>query len=108
MIQIFCHQVSTLMGFTWIFGFVAAFVGEGWLWYVFIVINSLQGVYIFVAFIANQRVWKLLQERFVTRPSHRPSAATSSLTTGSFSRHRSAESDKSNRDVGMKSLEEKR
>ena len=103
--QIFRHQVSTLMGFTWIFGFVAAFVGEGWMWYVFIVLNSLQGVYIFVAFIANHRVWKLLRERFV---SLRPSTANSSRTTRSPSHQISAESDKGNRDFGMKLLDDKR
>eukprot|EP00057_Strongylocentrotus_purpuratus_P016624 XP_011671098.1 PREDICTED: uncharacterized protein LOC100889522 [Strongylocentrotus purpuratus] len=52
-------KISTLLGFTWLFGFVAAFAGVSALWYVFIILNSLQGVYIFLAFMANKRVLHL-------------------------------------------------
>ena len=51
--------MSTLLGFTWIFGFMAAFADVAALWYVFIIFNSLQGVYIFIAFMCNKRVFKL-------------------------------------------------
>ncbi len=47
------------MGFTWIFAFAAAFSGVATLWYIYIVINSLQGVYIFLAFIVNTRIGRL-------------------------------------------------
>ncbi|XP_054754587.2 uncharacterized protein LOC129260655 [Lytechinus pictus] len=52
-------KISTLLGFTWLFGFVAAFAGVPALWYIFIILNSLQGVYIFLAFMANKRVYHL-------------------------------------------------
>ncbi|XP_071506037.1 uncharacterized protein [Diadema antillarum] len=52
-------KISTLMGFTWILGFVAAFAGVGVLWYIFIILNSLQGVYIMIAFIFNKRIYEL-------------------------------------------------
>jgi hypothetical protein len=47
-------RIASLMGFTWIFGFAAPF---GWqlLWYPFVALNSLQGVYIALAFALNKR-----------------------------------------------------
>eukprot|EP00057_Strongylocentrotus_purpuratus_P027644 XP_011682118.1 PREDICTED: uncharacterized protein LOC105446693 [Strongylocentrotus purpuratus] len=57
-------KMSTLLGFTWIFGFVAAFADVTALWYIFIILNSLQGVYIFIAFICNKRVFKLWRDSF--------------------------------------------
>ncbi len=47
------------MGFTWIFAFVAAFTGMEAFWYIYIVLNSFQGLYIFLAFTANSMVWDL-------------------------------------------------
>ncbi|XP_041476891.1 uncharacterized protein LOC121425632 isoform X1 [Lytechinus variegatus] len=55
-------KMSTLLGFTWVFGFIAAFAGVTALWYIFIILNSLQGVYIFIAFVCNQRVLILWKE----------------------------------------------
>ncbi|XP_071509216.1 uncharacterized protein [Diadema antillarum] len=52
-------KISTIMGFTWLIGYVAAFCQQDALWYVFIILNSLQGVYIFFAFCANKRVFDL-------------------------------------------------
>ena len=47
------------MGFTWIFAFSAAFSGASALWYIYIIINSLQGLYIFFAFTFNRRIGQL-------------------------------------------------
>lgn len=52
-------KISTLLGFTWSFGFIAGFANINILWYVFIILNSLQGFYIFLAFIANHRVYSM-------------------------------------------------
>ena len=49
-------QIASLMGFTWIFGYIAAFTDVEALWYIYIILNSLQGVFIFVSFICNRRV----------------------------------------------------
>ncbi|CAM1323547.1 Uncharacterised protein g8424 [Pycnogonum litorale] len=57
---------STVVGFTWIFAFLAAYVhhpkilGEIFL-YCFIVFNTLQGVFIFCAFVMTKRVLKLTE-----------------------------------------------
>ncbi|XP_030843265.1 adhesion G protein-coupled receptor E2-like [Strongylocentrotus purpuratus] len=55
----FMDTISSLMGFTWFFGFVAAFSKHQAVWYIFIILNSLQGVYIFLAFAATRRVFDL-------------------------------------------------
>nr|XP_054774771.1 uncharacterized protein LOC129282939 [Lytechinus pictus] len=57
-------KMSTILGFTWIFGFIAAFTDVTALWYIFIILNSLQGVYIFIAFVCNKRVFKLWRDSF--------------------------------------------
>ena len=44
------------MGFTWIFGYIAAFTDVEALWYIYIILNSLQGVFIFISFICNRRI----------------------------------------------------
>ncbi|XP_033123326.1 fibrillin-1-like [Anneissia japonica] len=51
-------KMSTLMGFTWIFGFISAFTELEIFRYIFIILNSLQGVFIFMAFTCNKHVRK--------------------------------------------------
>ena len=51
------------MGFTWIFGYIAAFTDVEALWYIYIILNSLQGVFIFIAFIFNRRVGLLWSKK---------------------------------------------
>ncbi|XP_022101464.1 uncharacterized protein LOC110985056 [Acanthaster planci] len=52
-------KISSLMGFTWIFGFAAAWTDVDTLWYIFIILNSCQGLLVFLAFICNKKVWCL-------------------------------------------------
>ena len=52
-------QLTAIMGFTWIFGFVASFSGIQFFWYPYIVFNSLQGALVCLAFVCNQRVLSL-------------------------------------------------
>ncbi|CAH1792406.1 unnamed protein product, partial [Owenia fusiformis] len=54
--KLFC-----LMGFTWIFAFIAPYNVA--FWYIFIVLNSSQGVYIFVAFVLTKKVWISLSSK---------------------------------------------
>ena len=49
-------RLYVLMGISWIFGFVASFVGHDALWMVFIILNGSQGVLIFISFVLNRRV----------------------------------------------------
>ncbi|XP_033118558.1 uncharacterized protein LOC117118153 [Anneissia japonica] len=70
-------KISSIMGFSWIFGFIANFTGIGFLWYIFIVLCTLQGVFIFVSFVCNARVYGLLKERY---QAHRPSSKNITMT----------------------------
>ena len=53
-------KLSSLMGFTWISGFLANAVQIEGFWYVFIVCNTLQGVAIGVTFAMSPRVLKMI------------------------------------------------
>ncbi|XP_028411918.1 latrophilin receptor-like protein A [Dendronephthya gigantea] len=54
-------KLSSLMGFSWLFGFVHLLVGSSTVVfaYLFVVFSSLQGVYIALAFVMNKRIWKM-------------------------------------------------
>nr|XP_006821924.1 PREDICTED: uncharacterized protein LOC102805739 [Saccoglossus kowalevskii] len=56
-------KMSTVMGFAWIFGLIASFTDSGVFWVIFIIMISLQGVFIFVAFVCNKRVRALYRKR---------------------------------------------
>jgi hypothetical protein len=57
-------KLTSIMGLTWVFGFVAAAFDNVVLWYFFIVINSLQGAFICIVFVCTRQVLKLLREKF--------------------------------------------
>ncbi|XP_046370613.2 adhesion G protein-coupled receptor E3-like [Haliotis rufescens] len=56
-------RLSFIMGFSWIFCFVAAFAHVNVLWYFQIVLNGLQGFYIFVCFVCKSRILQLLMDK---------------------------------------------
>ncbi|XP_072047469.1 LOW QUALITY PROTEIN: uncharacterized protein [Amphiura filiformis] len=80
-------KIASLMGFTWIFGYVAAFTGIEALWYIFIILNSLQGLFIFFSFMCNRRVGLLWSEKLKLTS---PKAAQKSSTSGTTDRNRAA------------------
>ena len=47
------------MGFVWISGFVAMVINVRFMWYVFVILSGLQGVFIFLSFGVNKRGRKL-------------------------------------------------
>ena len=49
-------RLYVLKGGSWIFGFVAAFVGHEALWIIFIILNASQGILIFISFVVNRKV----------------------------------------------------
>ena len=61
-LKIYVRLIS-LMGFTWFFSFSAELIHKA-LVYPFVIFTTLQGVYVFVAFICKTRVLKLMKERF--------------------------------------------
>ncbi|CAH1773615.1 unnamed protein product [Owenia fusiformis] len=75
-VKLFC-----LTGLTWIFAFIAPYNIA--LWYIFIVLNASQGVYIFIAFVLKRKVWDSLT---FSKDSKKSKAKTSSshLSTSSM------------------------
>lgn len=66
-----------LMGLTWFVGFPASFLESLTLWYIFIILNTLQGLFIFIAFSCKRKIFKTVKSKL--------SSLTSSSTGGSYS-----------------------
>lgn len=49
-------RLAVIMGLTWITGLAAGFVDKEPVWYIFIILNTLQGLFIFVAFTCTRKV----------------------------------------------------
>lgn len=54
-------RLFLLMGLTWMFGFLATYFDKIYLWYLFTLFNTLQGVFIFIAFACKRNVMKKLR-----------------------------------------------
>ncbi len=57
-------RLFVLMGITWILGFIAPAIDKDFLWYIYIILNTFQGVFIFIAFVVNKHNIGLIRERF--------------------------------------------
>ena len=57
-------KLSAVMGLTWVFAFLATFTNNTVLWYMFIVFNTLQGVFIAASFLCTRKVFNLVRNRF--------------------------------------------
>ena len=58
-------KLSVLMGLTWLFGFLASFLKLGFLWYPFIILNGLQGTFIFIFFDLKWKVYFTAYEKIM-------------------------------------------
>jgi len=56
-------KLGIIMGIGFILGFLSEVPGCEWLWYPFVIVNGLQGTFIFFAFDWKLTVWKLLKEQ---------------------------------------------
>ncbi|PSN44235.1 hypothetical protein C0J52_04822 [Blattella germanica] len=56
-------RLSLIMGLTWIVGLLGNFIDHVALWYLFVLLNSLQGFFIFMAFSCTKRFRKELSNR---------------------------------------------
>ncbi|XP_067648961.1 uncharacterized protein [Haliotis asinina] len=72
-------KLFVIMGVSWCTSFVAAFADASILWYMFIILNGLQGFYIFVSFVCTDRVKRLLRKKFTG--SNVEIRTTSAMTT---------------------------
>lgn len=51
--------IFSISGLTWIFGFIAILIRTRWAWDVYIILNSIQGITIFAAFLLTKKVTRL-------------------------------------------------
>jgi hypothetical protein len=77
-------KLGTIMGLGWISGFIAAMADVPGLWYPFILFNTLQGTFIFLAFDCKWKIYYMVYEAVTKRPhpsnlssSHRVSTTAS-------------------------------
>ncbi|XP_064611715.1 uncharacterized protein LOC135475713 [Liolophura sinensis] len=56
-------KLVLLMGVTWLFGIAGSALHSHILMYLFTIFNSCQGIYVFVAFVANKRVLRFFLEK---------------------------------------------
>lgn len=83
--RLYC-RLSTIMGLTWLTGLLASLVDQSEaLWYLFVVLNTLQGLFIFIAFgckrskLSNlELLFDYLKFRLANRKFCRPSSCSSS------------------------------
>ena len=75
-------KLASLMGFTWLFGLVAAYANVQIISYLFVVTNSLQGVFICVSFTMTSRV-RSMYKTLVGITTAKDSSSSSQNTTKS-------------------------
>lgn len=51
------------MGVTWVTRFTASFTKNAVFWYIFVILNSLQGVFIFLSFVLTKKVYRLITKK---------------------------------------------
>ncbi len=56
-------KLSIVMGLTWVFGFIASLIGSTVLWYLFVIFNTLQGLFICLGFACNRKVFRLVKAK---------------------------------------------
>ena len=71
-------KLSTLMGFSWLFGLLALVVTSTTVfWYFFVIFTSLQGVFVAVAFVVNAKTFNLYKQKYKSgQTTLRPKATT--------------------------------
>ncbi|WAR07821.1 MTH2-like protein [Mya arenaria] len=57
-------KLSLVMGLTWVFAFVANVANLQFMWYLFIIFNTLQGLFIAISFLCTRKVGRLVHEKY--------------------------------------------
>ena len=74
-------KVSILVGLGWIVGFAASLLNSPSLTYIFTILSTFQGAFVFIAFVCKRQVWKLYQKRFKFGVHGQGSYSVSTTTT---------------------------
>lgn len=80
-------RLALLMGLTWIVGLLAGYTDITFLFYAFVVLNTLQGLFIFIAFSCSSKVLGYLENKFklTSRPGEFKSSSNSASSGSAFS-----------------------
>lgn len=73
-------RLSLIMGLSWIFGLIASYIENEYLWYSFIFLNTLQGLFIFIAFCCNAKVGNYFKEKLTSLWAHKKGQINPSST----------------------------
>ncbi|GFS82189.1 g-protein coupled receptor Mth2 [Nephila pilipes] len=73
-------KLALIMGLTWIVGLVAAYADNVFLWYMFVIFNTLQGLFILVVFSCSSKVRGLFFSRYRNRNLKRGSTSVRTIS----------------------------
>ncbi|XP_068757223.1 uncharacterized protein [Montipora capricornis] len=62
-VALICVKMASVTGVTWILGIAANVQALSFLWYPYVVLNSLQGLFIFLSFAASRRSLELYRAK---------------------------------------------
>ncbi|GFS90179.1 g-protein coupled receptor Mth2 [Nephila pilipes] len=60
-------RLGLMMGVTWLFGIIATVANDRTLWFIFDLLNSLQGLFLFLLFTCSRKVFKHIREKVSIR-----------------------------------------
>ena len=70
-----------LMGLTWIVGFLASFSNSMYLWYIFVILNTLQGLFIFIGFSCKRKAMSTIKSKMAYLSSITRSSSLGEIIT---------------------------
>jgi hypothetical protein len=88
-------KLFILTGMSWVLGIVNSFVQMSFIWYIYIVLNSFQGLFIFVAFAFNSQTkrelrnsvfYSSISKLLAFRNKSKQTKSTNSTSSSSFRR----------------------
>ncbi|XP_060599754.1 latrophilin receptor-like protein A [Ruditapes philippinarum] len=69
-------KLSLIMGLTWLFAFVGMLTNNAIVWYIFIIFNTLQGVFLGISFLSTKRTMTLIRAKLRRRQNAHPTRRT--------------------------------
>ena len=83
-------RLFLLMGITWILGFIAPFIDHVAIQSLFVILNALQGLFLFIAFVCRKKVWDHLTMK---SPKDTSSVPCTESRSGSQAKYRTSTTD---------------
>ncbi|KAJ7393384.1 hypothetical protein OS493_006355 [Desmophyllum pertusum] len=83
-VALICVKMASVMGVTWILGIAANLKAVSFLWYPYVVLNSLQGLFIFLSFAVSGRALELYRSKFAAILRNRTTLRTGSNSSAQY------------------------